>query len=1263
MMRDEQKTKEELLDELKVLRTRLEQFEQTEPGKSGLGTKESERIFRTIFENAADGILLADVESKKFYMGNNIICQMLGISREDVNDLGVWDIHPEQDFSYVIEQFDKQARGELTLAKDIPVKKKNGEVFYADINAFPITIDHKTYLMGIFRDVSERKRAEQAKTEYQTLIRGIMDNAGSIVVVRNPQGQYIMVNKEVENLLGLESEQIIGKTPFDIYTNDKANKILSDDRKVIESRNVLKIEDKLDFNGEIRTFEGTRFPLINLDGEVYAVCTVAMDITERKKQYDRDEIILKTCIDGFWEIDSQAKIMKVNDAYCRMSGYSRDELLTMFVQDVEAREEPEETIEHIRSIKDKGSHRFESSHRRKDGTTIDLDISATYLDLDGGRTFTFFRDITERKEAAKALRESEATYRTLVEQLPAITYRAALDETSTTLYVSPQVKDLIGFTAEEYKSDANIWLKQLHPNDRDRVLQTVLQSHAEKKPFVEEYRMNTKDGRVVWFRDEAVIVKDDKNQPLFLQGVMYDITRRKQADEEIRKFKTIADKAGHGVGIVDLEGNLVYVNDSFAQMHQYSIDELIGKNLAIFHAEEQMERVSQLNVQLKQKGSYTAEEVWHKKRDNTIFPTLMSGTLVKDERGEPLFMAATAIDMTRHKKAQDALKESELRYHTLFEILPVGVAQSTLDGRILDANSAFERMIGYSIEQMRQINAFDTYYNPADRAPLLKQIEQDGFIHNFEVQLERKDGTSFLACLNTTAMKVRDNTVLVTVAEDITEQKQMKKTLAESEEKYRTLVESTRDPIATFDDTGVILFANREAAESLGYQPEELTGKTMWDIFPKEIADRQVAHVRQVIKVGQRINTVTLSYIRGKPRWYNTIIEPLKDDHGRTTAAMIVARDIDDIKRAEEQIQKLSSAVESSINGIAIGDVEGNLTYTNHAFLEMWGYDNEGQVLGRNAAEFWQTKDEGQKILETVINKGSWIGETTAKRKDGSTFDVQVCGTLVKDENGKPISMMGSFVDISEMKRNEEELSRYRGQMARAEQLASLGTLSATIAHQLTQPLTVIRLSLDNALDELEESSSAQNIIRRLQESVTQVSNITSIIERFRNFARKSSGRTVAEVNLKLVAIRITSLLSESARSARIILRINDMDDLICSWISENDLEQLFFALIENAIQAADGKKTRHLIINASVKDEHIELRISDDCGGIDPENIDKIFEPFFTTKPRGQGTGLGLCIVQDVVSRSGGRIQVESEFGKGTTFTIRIPFGQTKIS
>jgi two-component system C4-dicarboxylate transport sensor histidine kinase DctB len=269
----------------------------------------------------------------------------------------------------------------------------------------------------------------------------------------------------------------------------------------------------------------------------------------------------------------------------------------------------------------------------------------------------------------------------------------------------------------------------------------------------------------------------------------------------------------------------------------------------------------------------------------------------------------------------------------------------------------------------------------------------------------------------------------------------------------------------------------------------------------------------------------------------------------------------------------------------------------------------------------------------------------------------------LRDGSGKVTAALVIARDIHTLKQAEEELDRYRERMVRAEELASLGTLSATVAHELTQPLTVIRLSIENALEKLEATSSPETVTRKLKDSLTEVSNITSIVDRFRNFARRSSEEIVGEIDLKAVGERIVKLLNESARRARITLHLNSMDKLPPVYLNEKDMEQLFFALADNAIQAAGSKKSRQLIISGAVKNEHIELSFSDNCGGIVPEDIDKIFEPFFTTKPKGQGTGLGLCIVQSIVSRAGGKIRVESKFGEGSTFFVTLPINKSTRS
>ncbi len=143
-----------------------------------------------------------------------------------------------------------------------------------------------------------------------------------------------------------------------------------------------------------------------------------------------------------------------------------------------------------------------------------------------------------RQRAEAALRESEAKYRTLIEQLPAVTYIAALDEQSSTLYQSPQIEQIVGFTAEEWTSDPDRWAKQLHPDDRERVLAELAHSHATGEPFRSEYRLIARDGRVVWVRDEAAIVQDEVGSPLVLQGVLFDITRRKQMEQELAQHQS-----------------------------------------------------------------------------------------------------------------------------------------------------------------------------------------------------------------------------------------------------------------------------------------------------------------------------------------------------------------------------------------------------------------------------------------------------------------------------------------------------------------------------------------------------------------------------------------------------------------------------------------------------------------------------------------------------------------------------------------------------
>jgi PAS domain S-box-containing protein len=374
------------------------------------------------------------------------------------------------------------------------------------------------------------------------------------------------------------------------------------------------------------------------------------------------------------------------------------------------------------------------------------------------------------------------------------------------------------------------------------------------------------------------------------------------------------------------------------------------------------------------------------------------------------------------------------------------------------------------------------------------------------------------------------------IIRDLSDQRKAEQAIRQSEERYRMVVESAGETIAIVDAQGVFQFMNATAGRRLGGQPADFIGKTMWDLFPKDIADRQVGTIRRVIQTMVGVNTVVPSYVGGELRWYNTTVEPWKESAGHATAALVIAR------------------------------------------------------------------------------------------------------------------------DIHELRTTQRELETYREKMIRAEHLASLGTLSAMLSHEMMQPLTVIRLAIQNALETLAGASVPPTVREDLNDGLAGVSDAAAIVGRFRDFARRTSDSKIESVSLSAVAYRMVRLLEEGARKARMKLEVSQLDELPPLQANGRDLEQMFFALAQNAIQAADGTRERFFRIVGAWRDDVVELRFADNCGGIAPEILGRVFEPFVTTKPAGEGTGLGLCVVHRLVSQAGGHMSVDSRWGEGTTFVVTLP-------
>jgi len=261
-------------------------------------------------------------------------------------------------------------------------------------------------------EVNQRKCVEETLIEYQKVIEGSED----MIAVVDQHYKYLLANARFLQYRSMDREQVVGRSVPDVLGKDVFEKVVKKNLDACFQGEVVQYEMKYIYPelGE-RDLLVSYFPIENPNGIDRAV-SVIRDITGRKRVEEEYRAILRTTMDGFWIADIQGRFLDVNDAYCRLIGYSRDELLNMRIPDVEAVERPEETAQRIQRIMETGGDRFETRHRCKDGRIIDIEVSVNYTEVGGGRLFVFLRDITERKRAEETIQRSEDNSKRLAQE-------------------------------------------------------------------------------------------------------------------------------------------------------------------------------------------------------------------------------------------------------------------------------------------------------------------------------------------------------------------------------------------------------------------------------------------------------------------------------------------------------------------------------------------------------------------------------------------------------------------------------------------------------------------------------------------------------------------------------------------------------------------------------------------------------------------------------------------------------------------------------
>ena len=1028
------------------------------------------------------------------------------------------------------------------------------------------------------------------------------------------------------------------------------------------------------------------------DGKLSEVLGVTREITERKKAEEalrqseqRYRMLAENVKDIIWIRDMNLRTTYVSPSATQMSGYSVEEVMSLSLEEsmtpaslevvknafskVIAAEEGQRDLSAATVLEVELIH--------KDGSIVPVEMKVNFLrDPDGHPTgfLGVTRDITERKKAEEALRQSEQRYRLLAENVKDVIWTVDMNLRLT--YTSPSITQLTGYPHEEYITKT---LEEiLTPASIEFVTNLFAEELAlEDSGHSDLFRARTfeaelicKDGSIVPVEMKATALRDADGRPIGVLGVSRDISERKRAEEALREsqeeLQAIFDNARDGIALFDLEGRLLKANKRVLEVGGYTTDEIAGKtfDLLTMFTPESIERM------------FTAKDMILSGKEVPVFEceacTKSGRKLNLEVHVSPFFLKGKRLgsvsimrDITERKKTGDALKESEARFRTVFEGTGLGIALVDFNGKTLGVNPAFEQMLGYNMEEFAEIASTLKYLHPEDSmvdAELyLEMVKGKREHYTVDKRYIRKDGGVIWGRQNLSV--VRDASgkpkYFIAMIEDITERRKMEETLKRSEHNYRVLFEGTIDGMFVTDiETVKVVLANQNAAKMCGFaSAENAIGINPLDLIHPDDREQVLGFLMEdaLGKSEQEVHEFRAITKDGREIWVSGM--GTRIEYGGKPAVLSSIRDITERKKAEEVLriseERYRLLVENASEAILVAQ-DGMLRFFNTRVIEILGYSRE-ELASKPFIEFIHSEDQAMVVGRHMARlEGKEVPPVYSFRvvdKTGNVRWVDISAVAFTWE-GRPATL-NFLTDITERKRMEDEKQKMEEQLRLASRLAAVGELAAGVGHELNNPIAAIQgfaqfLAARKDLDETTRKD-LDTIYRESQRAAKITQNLLSFARRHEPEKHLISLNEAVEKTLELQA--------HPMKVNNIELVVELAPDLPKTLADFHQMQQVFVNIINNAEQAmgeAHGKG--RLVVKTQKVRDMIQISFVDDGPGISEENIKRIFDPFFTTKEVGKGTGLGLSICYGLVEAHGGRIYARSKLGQGATFVVEIP-------
>lgn len=591
--------------------------------------------------------------------------------------------------------------------------------------------------------------------------------------------------------------------------------------------------------------------------------------------------------------------------------------------------------------------------------------------------------------------------------------------------------DLLGYSKEEIPS---LSFSSLIDEDQlptaVKTLGDILKYGHQKKPTI--FKLRTKSGDYIWVETEASIIYKE-GQPYAIQGIARDITESVQADTALKesqeRYRTLAENAMDGIYIIGADG-FEYVNPAFEKIFSYNSKEVCHEEfnfLDLIHPDDR-------ELVLKREKA--------RRKGEELPPEYSFRILTKNKKtkhvevstvplpGEKLRVLGILRDVTKRKRAEKALHESEERYKTLVQTSPDAVTVTDLEGNITYVSEQTLHLHGFkNTKELIGKNAL-VLIAPDEHERAMKNLSKTlkvGYIKDVEYRLLKKDGTSFIGALNCAVIKDAEGQpkMFIATTRDITEREKAKEKIKESEERYKDLVEKAGVAILIDDKEGNVQYCNRKYADMFGYPLEEIGSKPIFSIVHPDDVER----VRKFHKGRIQGKKVPSEYeCKGITKDGNIVHMEIHADALQDNEDIIGTRsyiwDITERKKVEEAVQaseeKFRTLFDSAADAIFIHDLDGNILEVNEVACERLGYKKE-KILNMTLADIDRPKQAvgTPKRIEELYQRGHIFFETAHENKDGTVIPIELSSRII-DYEGKPVALSIAR-DITERKLAEEE--------------------------------------------------------------------------------------------------------------------------------------------------------------------------------------------------------------------------------------------------